>query len=73
MGPERRNVDDFESSPAGGFAKPGRLIDAGPLASVPDNHCDRAVAALSSEPFGFGKNGLADGRLPVIVGAPVED
>ena len=73
MGPERRNVDDFESSPAGGFAKPGRLIDAGPLASVPDNHCDRTVAALSSEPFCFGKNGLADGRIPVIVRAPVED
>ncbi len=61
VGPERRNVDDFESSPTRGFAKPRRQIDAGPRASVPDNHCDRTVAALSSEPFYLAKNGLADG------------
>jgi hypothetical protein len=73
MEPECRNVDDFESSPAGGFAKPGCLIDAGPRASVPDNHCDRTVAALSGEPFCFRKNSFADGRIPVIVRASVED
>ena len=73
MGPERRYVYDFESSPACGFAKPRRLIDAGALASVPDHHCDRTDAALSSEPFHLAKNGLADGSIPVIVRAPVED
>ena len=73
MGPERRYVDDFESSPAGGFAKQRRLIDAWPRASVPDNHCDRTDTALYSEPFHLAKNGLADGSVPVIVRAPVED
>jgi hypothetical protein len=73
MGPERRDVDDFESSPTGGLTKPRRLIDAGARASVPDNHCDRTVAGLSSEPFYFAKNGLADSRIPVIVRASVED
>ena len=73
MGPERRYVYDFESSPACGFAKPRRLIDAGARASVPDNHCDRTDAALSSEPFYLAKNGLADSSVPVIVRASVED
>ena len=73
MGPERRNVDDFESSPAGGFAKPRRLIDARARASLPDNHCDRTGAGLSSEPFNLAQNGLSDGRIPVIVRAAVED
>ena len=73
MRPERRNVDDFESSPTGGFAKPRRLIDAGARVSLPDNHCDRTVAGLSSKPFNLAKNGLPDGRIPVIVRAPVED
>ncbi len=73
MGPESRHVYDFESAPDGGFAKPRRLIDAGARASVPDNHCDRTDAALSSEPFHLAKNGLADGSVPVIVRASVED